>query len=813
MNRILNINALDTVHDFAKGKRVSKADVKKYIMKDLFTDIPAGTLHPTVKNIATNKSTNVEHLADEKINLYNSTEYVSFQQIANDVDIEKHINYHHLSENTPRKVQPMKRITIPYSFLHSLPAWMMNTFSQYRGFTLDITVLPESMFCEIPNNTHSIHKSLATMYDRVAYNTLNENCIKEHTPDVTLLPGEVLFLSEVSMSGSGTHTISWKYNDQIHGLIDIDAIIAHRDKGKSLTLFGNMIAQVLDMKDEWKDVLAYARTQTPQRARSRSRSPVRRDSPVLNPSKLHFRKTKTAELLVKTSALIKTLYGLDLHAFENNVKDYIGILTDFKRMGDLLQIKVAKLSGNVYVTNDIVSSIMASIGYNCPTMRTAKRFGSNDDEEDNNQHSDRTITLFQVNLGNVEETYKRMVHTLQQYASAYKHMQSAKLDEQTLVGHKASCETLLKNMMTMYKDTYDYISDKDGDRGLPKQLVNLGLPLLGITIVHVQQMIILLQTLHNISHANFDAFQDIRHRQDTSSQKKYQDMLAFFAKNLLPLPNTLFTAIPESIDLNAIIDHIRVRIGMIEQYVTGKTSFASVPFEETYKFMSFTDDPFAYIPIVDLPSKSLLPYARLLKSFASYARPVFYLGRNTGCIMEVGWDRDANHKNLQVATDSIETMIRDNQKMIHTISPMHGGVISTRPRMLTSAMMRAPHAPLAPSRRTTKRVSTRKNVVTFTTPNMALPAVTTIQPRKGLPSPSHVRMGDAVVELERVNLIDVFLDMLWMKGHMSTTAISPSRKKEMTVLFFQLSLLKDVLRWDIPVMLPKECHNYDTCSV
>jgi hypothetical protein len=95
---------------------------------------------------------------------------------------------------------------------------------------------------------------------------------------------------------------------------------------------------------------------------------------------------------------------------------------------------------------------------------------------------------------------------------------------------------------------------------------------------------------------------------------------------------------------------------------------------------------------------------------------------------------------------------------------------------------------------------------------MALPAVTTMQPRKGLLSPSQVRK-EGVVELERVNLMDVFLDMLWMKGHMSTTAVSPGRKKEMTVLFFQLSLLKDVLRWNIPVMLPKECHDYATCSV
>lgn len=801
MNRRLNINVIDTVHDFAKGKRVSGTDVKNYIIKELFKDgnVPAAEntglyIHPTIKSIATNKSGNVEHVADTKINMYSSQEFVSFQHIANDVDVNKYINSQ--PENMPRKLQPMKRITIPYSFLPNLPLWMQTTFSECNGFTLDVTVLPESIFCDIPNNVQKIHKSLATMYDRVAANAIDMSCMEEKTPSVDLFPGEVLFLSEVSMPGSEKNTISWKYNDRIQGTINVDSIIEHRDQDKSLTLFGKMIGHVLGIK----------RGDLVLPSNNRSRSPSPQPPSVVDSTKFQVHMNKTNELLARSADLIKKLYGLDIRLFEDKLGDYIGILTDFKRMGDLLQIKVAELSKNVYVTNDIVSSIMSSVGYNCPTMRTGKRFGDKEDDEDDTQHSDRTVTLFQVKTGNIDDAYQRLMHTLQQYAASYKKIQHAYLksvDPNEIKNMRSSCKVLLEEMFTIYEDTYHFYQ---GERTSPKQIINLGIHLFGIAIVYVQQILIILTSYENISNAPFDDFHDILHI-DAPLDKKYNKMLAFFAKYRLPLPNTLFTTNPENHDVGSIIEHMRVRLSMVQDYVNSRNNFnASTPFDEYYKFMAFTDDPFTYIPIVDFPSKSLLPYARLFKSFVD-ARPVVFLGEKTNRAMEIGWDRDVQHKKLTSAKEFIDATIRDHQEIIKNMgkTSTHGGTGTAR-TMRVSAR--------APARVTTRPVerpmvhpTTRKKApaITFTQQQMFAPT-TTIKPRKGLPSPNTslvniAQMQNAAIELEKVNLWDEFLDALWVKA--TTYTKSPNKRNNLIVLFFQLSLLKDVLRWNIPVYVPR----------
>lgn len=910
--RIRNINAIDTVHDFAKGTRAGGGDAIKQYIKEMMSHVD---LHPAVRTMVTGNTNTVEHVADKKFHFFAGEEIVPFQQIATDVD---HRDYILKQQVGHRSAQPLKRIVIPYSFLQtSLPTWFQNTFSQYQQFVLDVTVIPEDVFCKIPNHALKIQKSLATIYDRVAYNKIDDRCMVEATPRISLhrTEGELLFLSEVSLPATPQHLeifqiptsspgkyIHWKQNDDLQGLIHVDKIIRYSADGKGLTLFGKMIGDILEIDE---DVLQ-------EGSRKRKKGTV-----LASTKKL---KVQTGEALqrlqTETSKLIQNLYGLDIERFANtdHIQEYIGILTDFKRMGDLMQIKVASSdSKSIFVTNDIVSSIMASVGYNCPTMRTGRRNAANTDDDTNeDQHSDRVISLFNVQLESGDAIYQRMVRLFTEYLHVYRSIQQ-KWKKLELTEVIRDLMELYRQGMERYNDTYMYLTERNTTIAEPKTSVNLGKNMQGIVLIYIQQMLIILYSFQNILRADYNAFHMDVNEESKSPSTIYHRLQAFFQDSKLPFPNTLFTTLPSNINLSKMLTHIYHLVEDIKAFFkdVDHRDLSAKAFLTLYRFVSFAPNTHPYFDIVDFPSKSLLSFTSVFRTLHTHSKNGYF--GDKGTFMEVGMTpitQKAKVENMQMM---LQSMIKENDRNVkHMQSPLsanaQGGysvrasliqkvmtlpqtketisqaiskqILSVLPRALSKKLSTVPEArdtvtkqiaalpeiaevvsdviakQVASLPKTKKsqvltvakqiasmpqfqqaitdavikqvassKAKTRKAISDVLLKEMGVaPSSLRLQPAaialstqsnqvllrtKVAPNAPMRRLNTSMVpttmphihvSLQKVNLFDVFLDVLRVKADKKT--ISSNTRERYILLYFQLSLLVDVLKWNIPIYIP-----------
>jgi hypothetical protein len=112
--------------------------------------------------------------------------------------------------------------------------------------------------------------------------------------------------------------------------------------------------------------------------------------------------TPTA-LLNKSNDIIKDCYDLDITQFISNIDDYLLALTDLKRIGDLLQVKLTAILGYTFVSNDRMAILLSTIGYNNLSIRSSKIPSSE-------ERSDRVIALYNfddsVMSGKLEAYYQ-----------------------------------------------------------------------------------------------------------------------------------------------------------------------------------------------------------------------------------------------------------------------------------------------------------------------------------------------------------------------------------------------------------------------
>jgi hypothetical protein len=335
--------------------------------------------------------------------------------------------------------KPVVNVSIPYDKMSELAIWLQTVFPMgQRAFTLDVNAFKDSFYCEIPHA--EIQKTLATELDRATANNKKEGCVK--IEDITLrgeaspavyasrppLPparivlhkamGELLTLDKVTIRTGAPNHIYWTYSDHSYyrdqrlpdSFINMEIVLNHKNGGSgdaSLTLFGNTIQSLFVQKRAPAAKPAPAKTATAKRPRSSTPTSVSNENSgkwprlmsggaALDPAYIEL----LEKLRSNNEKHIKEAYGLVVThraegiSNEERVKRayaFAGILMDFKRIGDLLQVKVSEKHKTNFVSNDINACTIAATNPIRPTMRTSYR------KESGQDHRARNIMFYNLN--------------------------------------------------------------------------------------------------------------------------------------------------------------------------------------------------------------------------------------------------------------------------------------------------------------------------------------------------------------------------------------------------------------------------------
>jgi hypothetical protein len=402
LRRALNI--ADSLHDFGKGTRVSEGVRKftKEYMLEYFMGPSSGFRLQNSQYIDALHKGNIEETMDALLFGEDSTRH-DFSTVHTAQELNMFLN---AVGKGHRNV-----VEIKYTDLERVPAWLESVFVDNLFFTLDVTLLPEELLCEMVKK--KIEKTLAYEYDRnaIVKESGNHACVEVAHRSISLSRAEQellqLDVAQISTDAS-KKTIEWKLGT-LMGTIDISKIATDRKDDRNLTLFGNAIQQILHTQPIMQGGV---KTVTATTTKQKQVDPLRRvmhatPTAAKGSKKLAQRKGVYQACRVSLQEKIQSLYGLpplynmtEGKSVEERLalaKVYVGCLMDFKRMGDLLQIKIAKdrpdgMPENVFVTNDIVTSIMAAASYGIPTIRSGKT-----GKKEGHDHSNRLLQLYNVN--------------------------------------------------------------------------------------------------------------------------------------------------------------------------------------------------------------------------------------------------------------------------------------------------------------------------------------------------------------------------------------------------------------------------------
>jgi hypothetical protein len=241
-----------------------------------------------------------------------------------------------------------------------LRAWldyMKTTLFPDKRYVLDHTAISEGTLCDVIPNISGAAPILDTIgkaYDRSTILPPNTSC-KEKIEYELAAPYSVLtkrdgeLLSFDTIYILNTNQLGWQWNGR-EGVININYMASvDRDIPENLS------AIVIDLG---MDILKAAQEQVATAAAFLR---------ALNPG-----------FIYKVNRYIIEAYGFSREIVDNNLDAYALGLMEFKRMGDLLQVKLAGIHKAVFVSNDRVAILMAAIGYKIPALRTyVKREGTN----------------------------------------------------------------------------------------------------------------------------------------------------------------------------------------------------------------------------------------------------------------------------------------------------------------------------------------------------------------------------------------------------------------------------------------------------
>jgi hypothetical protein len=269
-------------------------------------------------------------------------------------------------------------ILVEYEKLPEIVRWIDNLIVDESGiskqYVLDYTQISEDSVCNLGSSGRTpekiVLKTIASKYDRntdykdsdciqatgyaMKPNEIQSESIRvdekkyfeplDKSTVLTKEQGELHELTYLQIENENEMTWFHEMTDS-RGVIRIQNLTSKEldsKRKKNLNLFVNQIVEVMKR----------APVQKAQKGKSR-------------------RKEVYKKIQGEYDALIEYLYGLNRDSFVTNKNAYIRCLTDFKKIGDLLLVKMARLNNAVFVSNDRVTCVMAAIGYNVPTIRTS----------------------------------------------------------------------------------------------------------------------------------------------------------------------------------------------------------------------------------------------------------------------------------------------------------------------------------------------------------------------------------------------------------------------------------------------------------
>jgi hypothetical protein len=322
-----------------------------------------------------------------------------------------------------------KSIIVDYDQLPAIVRWIDSllvdpTTNTSKQYILDYTQIPENAVCDLINSTRipnkSILKTIASEYDRNT--TYKETlCIqtKDYVKDSKTIQDKLQDLTsetkdyylpvseEILLKTNGelhefdsikigpvtgeNNYMEWTLQDTIKGQIYIENLTskdASDKRKKNLNLFIHRMVEMM-------------KTAPIQKKPTRGK-------------RVKIYKIMKADY----DQLITDIYQLDATVVTNK-KTYTRCLTDFKKIGDLLLVKMARLNDAIFVSNDRVTSVMASIGYNVPTIRTSLlQYDKTEDSE--RIKAQRVLTLYNFREFVTSETSKRLylLSSIKEYYNA-----------------------------------------------------------------------------------------------------------------------------------------------------------------------------------------------------------------------------------------------------------------------------------------------------------------------------------------------------------------------------------------------------------
>lgn len=375
----LVINIVDTLHDFTATQRIQR-EVSGYTSKliDMYIQQKHPTIRPRIRELMDLAGT-IEERCETYLSNKNKR-FIKFSDVLNPPNlngppptIDNYIVY--TGEEDHKDYKPV--LIVEYDDIPKFQEWMNMVLPAHQLFTLDVNVLGEKFFCKVAGK--KVIKTVATVYDRNYVNTVDAGCIDGVNDDIGLVvlssdDHELLRLSQVSINPNGT-TVNWRIDNGAVFTIDVKKLVKENNNPKNLKLFANGIMHVLNVQPAAQQFDGGTRVKATTNRRHTRGKTRQLKTKHKKPSGRDRKQVRESHAVVRenVSDVIENLYGLPKAWIDQHYVPYTLCLMDFKRIGDLMQVKVARTINNCYVSNDIVSCLMSAYSYNNLTIRTAKQ--------------------------------------------------------------------------------------------------------------------------------------------------------------------------------------------------------------------------------------------------------------------------------------------------------------------------------------------------------------------------------------------------------------------------------------------------------
>jgi hypothetical protein len=389
---VKEICAADTVHDFCKSAPNAELNLQgntlfaKYISQDLLQHL--GRFNVNVRDNEIRNVSTIENKVLEALNI--------------DVHHIPTLNYHKFEEEYAQQILDLNHRDFPFAIevddmsdvkFKQLLGSMCSTV--YQGspkieFMTDTSLLKADTICSISiNPTNPIRGKLiaseASYYDDILTKVDNTCTIFKSVPmKLKKDQGNLFGLDEIAVGSdrNPSNNTNEKY-----------FIYKHSE---------NTTATKIKI-DDFRQQQLIGQDETGFRNKNFFRSLINElDKHVSKKQRTGGGKRKADEGLPDIFNILKNIYKLDYNNFKGSTEkilQFLGILLDFKRAGDQLQIKSALHNHNVFVSNDIISSAYA---YYCgvPCIKTSPVGTTNDSKE----HRTRRLIFYNFKTSVIQDS-------------------------------------------------------------------------------------------------------------------------------------------------------------------------------------------------------------------------------------------------------------------------------------------------------------------------------------------------------------------------------------------------------------------------